>query len=188
MIFFTSDFHLFHKNVLRFDDRPFKHIHEMHNTIISNWNEVVDWKDTVYYLGDLTFGGTGATKEILHALKGDIVYIRGNHDKGIEKYEKRFKGIYDYFHLALNRQRYVMFHYPILSFPGIHRGSIHLHGHCHQNLNPIFNRKGEEIIQKRLDVGCMGHNYYPISLEQVHKLVDKITNVPIDHHEVKESE
>jgi len=183
MIWFTSDFHLFHKNVLRFDDRPFKDVYEMHETIIYNWNEVIHDNDTVYYLGDLTFGSVNKTKEIIYALKGKIVYIKGNHDKGIEQYSDRFEGIYDYFHLVYNKQRYVMMHYPILSFPGVYRGSFMLYGHCHGNLQPIYNKNGQQILSKRLDVGCMNHNYYPINLHRVHELLDPIVNVPIDHHE-----
>ena len=182
MIWFTSDFHLFHKNVLRYDNRPFATVDEMHETIIHNWNEVVNPNDVVYYLGDLTFGNTRRTKEILFALKGRIIYIKGNHDKEINKYSERFEDIYDYYHLSHNKKRYVLFHYPILSWPGIYRGSIHLHGHCHNNLRPIYNVKGEMLTAKRMDVGCMIHNYYPISIEEVNKLMTNVLYKAVDHH------
>jgi len=185
MIWFSSDFHLFHKNVIRFDNRPFKNINEMHETIVHNWNDVVQDDDTVYYLGDLTFGSINKTKEIIYTLKGKIIWIKGHHDKEkvINKLKDRFESVHNY--LELREKGIVLFHYPILSWNGIHRGSTLLHGHCHQNLNPIFNSKGQEIKQKRIDVGCMGHNYYPINLDRVHEIVNKISNVPIDHHEEK---
>ena len=54
-VFFTSDFHLFHKNVIRFDNRPFNDVEEMHHVIETSWNETVNKNDTVIYLGDLSF-------------------------------------------------------------------------------------------------------------------------------------
>ena len=184
MIWFTSDWHLFHHNVLKYDNRPFKDVHEMHEKIINNWNEVVDDNDTVYNLGDVSFGGVRGTNEILYRLKGKMILILGNHDKEkfIKKIKDRFESIHDYFHLVHNKQRYVLFHYPILSFPGMYRKSIHIFGHCHGNLNPIYNKQGQLLLAKRIDVGCMNHNYYPISLDHVHELVDHINFKPVDHH------
>lgn len=183
MIFFTSDFHLFHKNVIRFDNRPFKDIYEMHNTIVNNWNEVVHKEDTVYYLGDLTFGSLSETKSIVHSLNGKIIFILGNHDKIKNiKAMNRFESVHSYLELRYNKNRYIMFHNPILSFNSIYHGSIHLFGHCHGNLQSIYDKHGNELTAKRLDVGCMNHNYYPINLNHVHKLVDNINFEPINHH------
>ena len=54
MIFFTSDLHLGHANIIRLCDRPFSNVEEMDETIINNWNEHVHKDDTVYVLGDFT--------------------------------------------------------------------------------------------------------------------------------------
>lgn len=51
---YISDLHLGHANVLKFDQRPFLTLDEMHETIINNWNSVVDKTDDVYILGDFT--------------------------------------------------------------------------------------------------------------------------------------
>lgn len=183
MIWFTSDWHLFHKNCIKFDNRPFDDVHEMNREIVNRYNKVVGDCDTVYYLGDLTFGGIGATKKLLYELKGKIVYIMGNHDKPkiIQKFSDRFESIHDY--LALKKEGIVMFHYPILSWEGVHHGSIHLHGHCHNNLQPIYNHKGQMITRKCLDVGVPRHDYYPISLSDVYKQLYDITNIPTDMHD-----
>ena len=53
-IFFTSDFHVGHTNVIRFDGRPFKDVDEMNQSLIDNWNSVVGDEDVVFYLGDLS--------------------------------------------------------------------------------------------------------------------------------------
>ena len=52
-LFFTSDTHFSHANIMKFCGRPFKNVGEMNNTIIKNWNDVVGPEDTVFHLGDL---------------------------------------------------------------------------------------------------------------------------------------
>lgn len=51
MNYFISDLHLGHKNVLKFDNRPFINIEEHDKTIIDNWNSKVNDNDDVYVLG-----------------------------------------------------------------------------------------------------------------------------------------
>ena len=52
-IFFTSDLHFGHENVLRFDNRPFETVEEMDDELIKRWNDKVAKGDLVYVLGDL---------------------------------------------------------------------------------------------------------------------------------------
>lgn len=92
-VFFTSDFHLFHHNVLKFDNRPFTDIHEMHKVIESNWNDVVKPKDIVIYLGDLSFArreDKNFVEGMIWSLNGHIHYVMGNHDK-LEDIKKHLK-------------------------------------------------------------------------------------------------
>ena len=98
-VFFTSDFHLFHNNVLKFDNRPFDDVHEMHNVIEENWNDIVQENDVVIYLGDLSFArreDKGIVDSMLGRLKGEIHFVMGNHDK-IEDIRKmsRFQSVSD---------------------------------------------------------------------------------------------
>ena len=41
-----------HANIIKFDNRPFADLNEMHSVIVDNWNRVVRGDDTVYILGD----------------------------------------------------------------------------------------------------------------------------------------
>lgn len=53
MVYFTSDLHLGHENVIKLCNRPFDSIEEMDEALIRNWNRKVTNGDTVYVLGDL---------------------------------------------------------------------------------------------------------------------------------------
>ena len=44
-IYFIADMHLGHKNVLSFDNRPFKDIEEHDDFLIKNWNNAVGIDD-----------------------------------------------------------------------------------------------------------------------------------------------
>lgn len=80
-LWFTSDLHLGHKNVIKFCDRPFADVKEMSEKIIENWNNIVNDDDIVFILGDVFwFNDSQTIKKILNRLKGIIYIIPGNHD------------------------------------------------------------------------------------------------------------
>jgi calcineurin-like phosphoesterase family protein len=199
-VFFTSDFHLFHNNVLKFDNRPFADIHEMHKVIEERWNEVVTDNDVVIYLGDLSF----ARKEdkdyvegMLYSLNGTIHYIMGNHDdyREISK-NKRFESVQDYLdlriaHMVDGKRIETLFccmHYPIYSWNKASHGSYHVHGHCHGNLH---HGEGANFYNNRrvIDVGCMLTDYEPISyLEVIENLKHVEIEKPNDRDVIKQQE
>ena len=51
-IWFTSDLHLGHRNVIRFCNRPFADEKGMGKSLIENWNNTVGDNDIVFALGD----------------------------------------------------------------------------------------------------------------------------------------
>ena len=64
-VFFTSDTHFYHGNIIRFCNRPFEDVEMMNETIISNWNNTVGLDDTVFHLGDFCLGGSAEWTKIL---------------------------------------------------------------------------------------------------------------------------
>jgi calcineurin-like phosphoesterase family protein len=51
-VFFTSDTHFGHANIIKYCGRPFASVEEMNRELIARWNAVVGPRDTVYHLGD----------------------------------------------------------------------------------------------------------------------------------------
>ena len=54
-IWFTSDTHFDHKNIIKYCNRPFKDIDEMNAELERRWNAVVAPGDRVFHLGDFAF-------------------------------------------------------------------------------------------------------------------------------------
>lgn len=80
-IYFTSDQHFMHKNILDFEDRPFKTLEDMQEGLIEAHNSVVNKTDQVFILGDFCFGKANQWVELLNKLRGRLILIKGNHDK-----------------------------------------------------------------------------------------------------------
>lgn len=78
---FIADTHFSHKNILDFEKRPFNSLEEMQEKMIAAWNATVGKLDTVYVVGDFCFGNHKNWIEILDQLRGEIILIKGNHDK-----------------------------------------------------------------------------------------------------------
>ena len=61
-IFYIADTHFRHKNIISFDNRPFFDTKDMEDSIVENWNKVVDWGDRVYIIGDAVWD----VEEVIH--------------------------------------------------------------------------------------------------------------------------
>ena len=180
---YISDLHLGHANVIKFDNRPFKNIEEMHKTIITNWNEVTDKDDTVFILGDFCWETEQGWEKYLQELKGKKVLIQGNHDikspnKNLKKY---FLDIKPYKEITDNGRHIIMSHYPIPMHKAAYgEGCYMLYGHVHNTREEWFMRKWRHEIRRSCserghnrgqwyNVGCMmpWMNYTPQTLDEI---------------------
>jgi calcineurin-like phosphoesterase family protein len=165
-LYFTSDEHYGHANVIRFCDRPFKHINEHIEESIKRHNAVVPKGARVIHLGDM-FWRTLPLKtaiDITYALNGQHYFIWGNHDELIEKNKilrDRFvwcKDIAQIDHPLLT-QKLVVCHYAMHVWRNSHKGAYHLYGHTHANL--------PEQKNLSFDCGQDANDFTPISIEGV---------------------
>jgi calcineurin-like phosphoesterase family protein len=132
---FTSDTHFLHKNILKFcpSTRTGADHIEMTELMIQVWNEKIKPGDTVYHLGDVSFGKHEETTAVLERLNGDLHLIQGNHDKNVVNGPNRkfWKSVQPYLRAKVNGQDIIMFHYPIVEWDAMHYGTWHLYGHVH---------------------------------------------------------
>lgn len=91
-IYFTSDLHFGHKNVIPYCNRPYKDLEEMHEAIITIWNETVKEGDTVYVLGDFSLNKRWS-QDITPLLNGNKILISGNHDDCFKHPRKETSGL-----------------------------------------------------------------------------------------------
>lgn len=189
-IFFTSDWHIGHKNVIIFDKRPFKDMEHMSRVLINNYNASVKENDICYFLGDMGLCGSEELKEVITKLNGTKVLVMGNHDKGVNAmYNVGFNVVMYGATLIIANELVTLNHCPLLGIPRedttdmkgakegenwhgearhnhyttVDRGQYHLHGHIHSPNGG----KSVKILDRQYDVGVAANNYRPISTSQI---------------------
>lgn len=167
MIFYTSDLHIGHSNIIKLNNRPFSSVEEMNNVIIRNYQETVSNNDDVYILGDVVFKFPDSPERLFSQLPGQKHLIIGNHDAKLAKgCYKFFESIDDYAKITDKERKVILFHYPILEWDGYFKGSYHLYGHIHNNTDNYT----YEIISKiprAYNVGVDVNNYKPVTLDEL---------------------
>jgi calcineurin-like phosphoesterase family protein len=194
MIFFTSDTHFGHANIIKYCDRPFKDTDHMDQTIIDNWNSVVAPNDVVFHLGDVALGNIDKSLACVSRLNGYIICKLGNHDRPfmdmnkpakydtwMERYREVFDEVWTWHDtrtVSLNGQEFVVSHFP---YTGDHtptdRHSEHrpvddgitplIHGHTHisdQRLSLSSNGTAQ------IHVGQDAWNFTPVHEDEIMNL------------------
>lgn len=166
-VFFASDMHFDHFNIIRYCNRPFRNINEMNRSLVNNWNNIIGRRDTVYYLGDMAHGrGSRSIDYWLDNLNGKIRFIRGNHDKDVIT---KADVIHDHTLIKYNGYEFLLMHDPCR--PANYNGWI-IHGDKHNNDTEKypFIHYGNKTINVCMEM----INYKPIILD---KIIDKIENI-----------
>lgn len=185
-LYFTSDTHWGHKNIIKYSKRPYSSVPEMNEAMIRNWNDRVEPDATVYHVGDFAFMTEDEATAVAQRLNGNKILVLGNHDKSLRRYKpftSCFARVSTYEELrvpepGMNRdeQLIVICHYPMMSWNQSGRGSWMLHGHCHGNLKYPF------IGGKIMDVGVDPNGMRPISYAEVKAKLDPRPVIALDHH------
>jgi calcineurin-like phosphoesterase family protein len=139
----------------------------MNKTLVTKWNALVAPRDTVYFLGDWSFGrGSRPPKYWGRKLNGHIISIKGSHDG-------RAKGVRPVYHKVLHYKGYdfLLIHDPDQKPVEWHGWTIH--GHKHNNElgdYPFIN--GE---RKTVNVSVELIDYQPIRIDRLLSLdIDSI--------------
>ena len=112
----------------------FRDTDHMREQMIAEWNQSVAQEDVVYILGDVAFLPAVEAVAIMRRLHGRKILIEGNHDRKLLNdpvFRSCFESVHSYLRLTHNGQLVVMFHYPILEWDQMHRGSVHFYRHVH---------------------------------------------------------
>ena len=169
-IWFSSDLHFGHNKDFIYEARGFKNIEEHDETIIENWNSVVEPCDDVYLLGDLMLGEQDVGIENLVSLNGNIhTIIIGNHDtqNKIQLYIEELNPTYVVYAdmLKAGKWRFYMSHYPtvVSNYDDAisHKPTVNLFGHTHQK-NKFYNNN-----PYMYNVGLDAHKCFPVNLDQI---------------------
>lgn len=173
MNYYISDLHFGHKNVIRFDNRPFKDVDEMDAELIRLWNSKVSNDDNVYIIGDLCFRNGIQEQWYIRQLKGHKHLILGNHDIKIQSNDEAmsyFESI-DQIKIIKDAEKdIVLCHFPLASWPMENHSAWHIYGHVHGNrgsgdrTDAINFMRGRE---RALNAGCMLNGFAPVSFEEM---------------------
>lgn len=180
MIYFTSDLHLGHKNIIEYCNRPFDHVHIMDQVIFDRINETVGVNDTLYILGDFCFKGKSPAEYLSRIVCQDVHLILGNHDRRSDyidnmsaaRIDVGFTSVQEVKEIIYCNQKIFLSHYPHRSWPSSHKGSYHLYGHLHSKLD----HEDKALKRKTLDVGVDNTINYnkpfgePWSFKEIQKL------------------
>ncbi len=206
MIYFTSDPHYNHKNLVaglsawenKQGCRDFPDL-DTHNAALCNSiNATVGPKDTLYVLGDWSFGGFEQIKVFRDRIMCPNVHlIMGNHDHHIrnnrENCQDLFTSVNEYKQITVKGQTINLFHYSTRVWDKSYRGAWMLYGQSHGSL-PEYTSKnaasqwiGDDYMvksYKTMDVGMDTHpEFRPWSFDELKVIMDKRdVLLDVDHH------
>lgn len=182
---YISDMHFSHKNIIRYDNRPYFSVEEMNDAMIKNWNSVVEPGDTTFILGDFHWGNKNEWIKTLEQLSGDKVLIFGNHDsvaKDSAKVRSMFVETAPYLEVKDDESVVVLSHFPIIAYRNMLFGWKHLYGHVHSMMEYNVVRHAIDEISAYYDKKAMAYNvgcmlphmgFYPRTLAEIEKTLDK---------------
>ena len=195
LVFFTSDTHAFHKNIVRgtttwdinsrtgneLKVRDFADPDIMTQTMADRINSVVPSNGILFHLGDWSFAGEPNIKRFRDMLDVNTVHlITGNHDHFQERgnWDSLFASRQKYLEVNINHLNFCLFHFPISSWNGVGKGVYHLHGHQHLVGDDRFGNG------RMMDVGVDGNDLYPYRLTEIIDLLKDRRHISNNDHHV----
>jgi calcineurin-like phosphoesterase family protein len=158
---FTADFHLGHRNIIRYCQRPFQTVAEMDEAILDRLNASAKERDVLYYLGDFCLASGKRAAEYRRRIRcQNIYFVEGNHDAGARKILSEFRWCKQLAEIQIGKQAIVLCHYARRVWRHWSRGAWHLYGHSHGKLDP-----GPASLS--MDVGVDTHDFRPWHFDEI---------------------
>jgi calcineurin-like phosphoesterase family protein len=184
-IYFTSDTHFGHANIIRHCNRPFATVESMDAALLDAINQRVGPEDTLYHLGDFCFRSGDPDRYRAAMRCKHVVLILGNHDprtkdgRPKEKFAGLFKDVRDLMRIEVEHEgverTIVMCHYALRVWEKSHHGAWHLFGHSHGSLP-------DDPAALSWDVGVDANAFTPLSVEDIAAIMVRKRFAPVDHH------
>lgn len=172
-IWLCSDLHFCHDKPFLYEPRGFSSVHEMNEQIIKNFNEVMDWADDLYILGDCFLNNNEEGMSYMRRLPGKKHIIWGNHCT-VARQELMYLANFDCLGyantLTYNGYHFYLSHYPTLTSnynedkKPLKRRIINLCGHSHTK---------DKFQDMQMHLGLIyhveldAHNCYPVLLDDI---------------------
>jgi len=160
-VFFSADCHFDHANIIKYCRRPFKNITLMNKKIVQNWNKAVKPDDLVYHVGDFAYKGQVNARFWEKQLNGQIVHIRGNHDKN-----NGVKTLIDKCMMFFGGKDVFVQHHPPTIVPFC---DFCICGHVHDKWK--YKMMDNVVV---INVGVDVWNFTPVKMENILKFYNKI--------------
>lgn len=197
--FFISDTHFGHTNIIKYCLRPFLSAHEerrileahgdrdrlrevriskestqrMDQTMIDHINAMVGPDDTLWHLGDFTFGDYDRAERYRRRIHcKNIHLIWGNHDRRPEV-APLFGRTHDQVMIYVEDQPIFLNHYAMRVWPRSHYGTWHLYGHSHGRLT-------DDPNSYSFDTGVDAHEFRPWSFDEIKERMSRKKQKPSD--------
>jgi len=204
---FTSDAHGFHKNIIKYSNRPFKDVMEMNEVIRDRHNQMFDNDDIIFNLGDALLvprkkGEKYTDPDLLSqaenwikTFRGRIHYLPGNHESQLSLIRQYWKIMPQLCEVHFEdddaengRQSIVLCHYALRTWNKAHHSSWHLYGHSHAGLKNDFGDLMQDYeFTLSMDVGVDTNNFYPYLYEDIKTRMSTKTFRATDHHSARMS-
>lgn len=169
-VYLTSDWHLFHDNIIKYCNRPFADTKEMGEAIIRNYFDVVTAKDKIFFLGDLTIKRRKdkyfeKLKTIFSLLPGEKYLVQGNHDyfSNEDYLGMGFKSVSK----VIRTKEYTLIHDTNNLEMNLDLDSLIIHGHKHF-LKPMNNFQNSFLnAMPCYDCGVDANGFKPVELSVI---------------------
>ena len=193
-IFFYSDPHFGHKNVIGFCNRPFNDVDEMNEELIKRYNKIVPHDGIVIWVGDCFFIGTQKASSIMERLNGYKVLVRGNHDTSPARmYNMGFDFVVESMEMVIAGQTVSIKHFPkkhskswfksFIKFKLLRKrkpryfdkypkpsNQWHIHGHTHSS-------ERINLENRTIHVGVDANDYAPVSYRTIEGIINKNSKI-----------